>query len=56
LLLLLSSIYEYIKTVLPGDVDWNFHKYLINREGIPVKSFAVTDDPITIIPDILKLL
>ena len=52
----LRSIYDFIKTVLPGDVDWNFHKYLINREGIPVQSYAFNQLPMAILPDILKLL
>lgn len=40
----------------PGDVKWNFTKFLVDREGNPVKRYSPTLDPSKIEDDILKLL
>lgn len=54
-------LYEYLKYSIPGilgtkDIKWNFTKFLINREGKPVKRFAPTDTPEKIEKDIQSLL
>jgi len=34
-------IYQWLKKSLPGDVTWNFEsKFIVNRDGIPVKRFS----------------
>ena len=38
------------------DIPWNFGKFLINREGVPVKRFAPTSSPLSMEGDIKALL
>jgi glutathione peroxidase len=53
-------IYKYLKNKLPGllgkNIKWNFAKFLIDTEGIPVKRFAPTTVPEKLVKDIEKLL
>ena len=53
-------IYKYLKDNLPGfpfkKIKWNFTKFLIDRNGIPVKRFAPTTVPEKLVKDIEKLL
>ncbi|CAG0888586.1 unnamed protein product [Cyprideis torosa] len=53
-------LFEYLKHKQSGflinAIKWNFTKFLVDREGIPVKRFGPTDDPNTMEDDILKLL
>ena len=51
-----NPVYQFLQSVIPGAVDWNFHKYLVGRDGVPVQSYAVDVDPLSIVPDIVKLL
>jgi glutathione peroxidase len=39
-----------------GPVLWNFEKFLINKQGKPVERFRSTTKPMSIAPDIEKLL
>lgn len=42
-------IFVYLKKALPGflvdSIKWNFTKFLIGRDGTPLKRFAPTDSP-----------
>jgi glutathione peroxidase len=43
-------LYEYLKSELPGAlsstvIKWNFTKFLIDKDGTPLKRFAPTDKP-----------
>ncbi|MGQ7869277.1 glutathione peroxidase [Sunxiuqinia sp. sy24] len=53
-------VFQYLKHEMPGllggVIKWNFTKFLIARDGIPVKRFAPITKPEKIEPDILKLL
>jgi len=53
-------IYKYLKSELPGflggKIKWNFTKFLIDKDGSPVKRFSPTTLPEKIEADILKLL
>lgn len=53
-------LYKYLKTVLGGtmgdDIKWNFTKFLLDRNGKPIKRFAPTVKPEEITEDIEKLL
>ncbi|MCR5572157.1 MAG: glutathione peroxidase [Candidatus Saccharibacteria bacterium] len=40
----------------PGDIKWNFTKFLVNREGKVVKRFAPTTKPADIEKDLKELL
>jgi len=53
-------IYKYLKDRLPGllgkKIKWNFAKFLIDKNGIPVERFAPTTVPEKLEKDIEKLL
>lgn len=54
-------IYTYLKAELPGvmgstRIKWNFTKFLVNRDGTPVKRYAPTVKPEEIAADIEALL
>jgi glutathione peroxidase len=53
-------LYKYLKDKLPGSIGkkikWNFTKFLIDRNGVPVKRFAPTTIPEKLTKDIEKLL
>jgi glutathione peroxidase len=53
-------IYKYLKDKLPGffgkKIRWNFAKFLINSNGIPVKRFSPATIPEKLVKDIEKLL
>ena len=54
-------LYQYLKEALPGllgskAVKWNFTKFLIDKEGKPVKRYAPTDTPESIEKDIAAIL
>ena len=53
-------IYKYLKDRLPGlfgkKIMWNFAKFLIDRNGIPVKRFSPTTIPEKLVRDIEKLI
>ena len=54
-------LFSYLTEALPGllgskKIKWNFTKFLIDREGKPVKRFAPSTTPESIESDIEKLL
>ncbi|MBL1213201.1 MAG: glutathione peroxidase [Ignavibacteriae bacterium] len=53
-------IFKYLKEKLKGtlgkDIKWNFTKFLIDRNGNPVKRFASVTKPEKLASDIEKLL
>lgn len=53
-------IYKYLKNKLPGTlgkkITWNFAKFLIDKNGTPVKRFSPTTVPENLVKDIEKLL
>lgn len=53
-------IFTYLKSELGGflgsTIKWNFTKFLINKDGKPVKRYSPTTVPDKIEEDILKLL
>ena len=56
-----DPIFKYLKDTLPGllglkDIKWNFGKFLVNKQGIPVKRYAPTTEPKDLVEDIEKLL
>jgi len=41
-------LYEYLKYKQGGNsIKWNFSKFLCNREGVPVKRYGPTDNPLS---------
>jgi glutathione peroxidase len=54
-------LYEYLKDKAPGllgtkAVKWNFTKFLIGKDGLPIKRFAPQDKPQEIAGEIENLL
>ena len=54
-------LYQYLKEALPGvlgskAIKWNFTKFLVDKEGKPVKRYAPTDTPESIEKDIAAIL
>lgn len=54
-------LFKYLKDQLPGvfgtkAIKWNFTKFLIDRNGKPVKRYSSTIKPMSILSDIQKLL
>lgn len=54
-----NPIFQYLKKNLPGflgsRIKWNFTKFLIDRNGIPIKRFAPITKPAALERDIEKL-
>ena len=51
-----SPLYTWLKSAIPGDVDWNFAKFLIDRDGQVVQRFMSDTPPEALIPAIEKRL
>ncbi|XP_017862736.1 PREDICTED: probable phospholipid hydroperoxide glutathione peroxidase isoform X1 [Drosophila arizonae] len=55
-----APLYKYLKAkqsgTLGSGIKWNFTKFLVNREGVPINRYAPTTDPMDIAKDIEKLL
>ena len=51
-----SPLYSWLKAAHPGDVDWNFAKFLIGRDGQVVQRFTSDTPPEALIPAIEKRL
>jgi glutathione peroxidase len=54
-------VFQYLRDELPGGllgskIKWNFTKFLVDREGVPVKRYAPTVKPLEFEGDILALL
>jgi glutathione peroxidase len=54
-------LFAYLKTAAPGllgteAIKWNFTKFLIGRDGLPLKRYASASSPAGISADIQKLL
>jgi glutathione peroxidase len=53
-------IYKYLKKELPGfpgnNIKWNFTKFIIDKNGVPVKRFSSLTKPESLIPIIEKLI
>jgi len=53
-------LYQYLKHKLSGtltdNIKWNFTKFLVDRNGQPVKRYAPTTNPLALEDDIIKLL
>jgi glutathione peroxidase len=55
-----DPLFKWLKAETPGsdnrDIEWNFAKFLVGRDGRPVKRYGEKFMPADIAPDIEKLL
>lgn len=56
-----SPLFLYLQEVAPGllgfkKIKWNFTKFLINKDGAPLKRYSPMIPPEKIIPDIVKMI
>ena len=51
-----APLYQWLKTQIPGDIGWNFAKYLVNSKGEVVKRFDPQETPEEIIGALADLL
>jgi glutathione peroxidase len=55
-----DPLYKWLKAETPGsgnrDIEWNFIKFLIGRDGKPVARFPEKFEPADIAPEVEKLL
>ena len=51
-----SPVWAALKAHFPGKVKWNFEKFLVDREGIPVKRYLTKTWPREIEADIRQLM
>ena len=54
-------LYEYLKESLPGilglqAIKWNFTKFLVGKDGVPIKRYAPADKPESMEPDVEAVL
>lgn len=53
-------LYQFLKKKQGGfilnRIKWNFTKFLVDKNGVPVKRFAPTADPLALTKDIEALL
>jgi glutathione peroxidase len=52
------GIYAWLQKVFPGDIEWNFEKFLINRDGEVIKRYPpqTTLDDAGLLQDIAEAL
>jgi len=51
-----NPLYALLKRAFPGNLAWNYEKFLINKDGVPVKRYSSLIAPNSILPDIKALL
>jgi len=51
-------VYAYLQSAFPGDIEWNFEKFLIGRDGTVVKRYppATTPDDAVLMQDVVEAL
>lgn len=54
-------LYQYLKKALPGllgleSIKWNFTKFLVGRDGVPLRRYAPTDKPESLATDVAAAL
>jgi glutathione peroxidase len=38
-----SPVYKFMKAALPGEIPWNYTKFLIGRDGVPLRRYSPAD-------------
>jgi glutathione peroxidase len=50
------ALYQLLRTAEPGDITWNFEKFLVDGDGKVVKRYGPMVTPEEIEPDVVSLL
>ena len=40
-----SPLYDWLKTATPGDIGWNFTKFLVSKQGEVIERFEPKTTP-----------
>ncbi|MFN8370045.1 MAG: glutathione peroxidase [Bacteriovoracaceae bacterium] len=56
-----DPLFNYLKKELPGilgskNIKWNFTKFLINKNGVPVKRYSPNDTPESMEKEIVEIM
>ncbi|XP_074333913.1 putative phospholipid hydroperoxide glutathione peroxidase [Apium graveolens] len=51
-----APFYKYLKSVKGDEIEWNFAKFLVDKDGKLVERYAPTTTPLTFENDIKKVL
>jgi glutathione peroxidase len=51
-----NPIYAFLKSKLPGDIAWNFEKFLVDKQGNVIARFKSKTTPDELRAEIDKLL
>lgn len=51
-----DPLYAYLETAYPGDIEWNFAKFLVDRHGHPIQRYKPKTQPEALTADIEKAL
>ena len=56
-----APFYKFLRASIPNGVfgqglKWNFSKFLCDQNGIPIKRYAPTANPLSIVPDIEEII
>ncbi|KAL8106806.1 putative phospholipid hydroperoxide glutathione peroxidase [Apium graveolens] len=51
-----APLYKYLKSVKGDEIEWNFAKFLVDKDGKLVERYAPTTTPLTFENDIKKVL
>ena len=39
----ISPVYRFLKDALPGEIPWNYTKFLVGRDGVPLRRYSPGD-------------
>eukprot|EP00051_Salpingoeca_urceolata_P028421 m.486772 g.486772 ORF g.486772 m.486772 type:complete len:129 (-) comp24588_c0_seq1:443-829(-) len=51
-----NGVYEFLKSKIPGKVQWNFYKYLVGKDGVPMQRFNTAEYANKLQPAVQKAL
>ncbi|GAQ87484.1 hypothetical protein KFL_003560110 [Klebsormidium nitens] len=52
----MSPVYDFLKSKQPGEIEWNYVKFLVDRNGVPVRRYKPGFDPVNFEEDLVATL
>lgn len=49
-------LYQFLKKKQPGDIEWNYVKFLVDRNGVPLRRYKPVFDPLNFEKDVVAAL